>query len=232
MPSFAPAMIRTVDARQRLGNIPLNAVLTETHSIINTVTRAPVDGEADRARHIITQPREVAITAIVSASSDSPEDQAIGHFVRRPVVVINRPSIGFGEISVERPSIGEELGLEIDQPPGETAFERHASFWARLNALNDSKELFDYVSDLGVYENMVFDSVEVVRDDREWIEFSALLVEFVMTGVTRDRWLSEDQADDSRDPADPGTKTPKESAVDQPLPDVTEGRLLQDVTVS
>ena len=209
-------MIRGVGARQTIGNIPLNVVISESHIVSNVVTRAPVDSEADRALHIIKQPREVSIEAIVSATSDSYEDQAEAIVTRTDRMVWVPPS----GPEISRPSMSTEIGIRIESAPN-SSYDKYASFWARINQLNDSKELFEYTSDLGVYKNMVFDSIEVVRDDREWIQFTALMVEFVLSGVTRDRWLNDSQLDDSRDPANPGTKAPTPVEEVTPLPDVS-----------
>lgn len=212
----AGAVIRGVGARQTIGRIPLNVVVTETHLVSNVVTRAPVDSEADRGLHIITQPREVSIEAIVSATSDSYEDQAEGIVTREDRISWSPPT---GPV-IERPSLSTQYGVQVITRAN-SSYDKYSSFWARINQLNASKELFEYTSDLGVYKNMVFDSIEVVRDDHEWITFTALMVEFVLSGVTRDRWLATSQLDDSRDPANTGTKAPTQVEEVNPLPDVS-----------
>lgn len=226
MSDAAQAVIRTVDSRQRIQNIRLNVVFSESHTIANTVTRAPVDGEADRAQHVITQPREVAINAVVSKISDSFQDTPLGVFTYPlpSVQYPNSPPAIPSEIpNLSRPapqvSLGRQWNMTVSIPPNSAA-DNASTFWARLNALNDSKELFEYTSDLGVYRDMVFDTIEVIRDEREWIEFNAVMVEFRVTGVTRNRWLSEDQLNDSGDKANEGTRTTKDAAFEAPLPDV------------
>lgn len=184
-------------------SILLNVVRTEIHSLSNTLTRAPVDGEADRAQHIIPAPIQVTITAIVSSATDSYVDSNLAFF--------NGPDLRF-EGTDQSTALSQRLrqltlSAQIGITGNFSGLNNYSTFWARLQALNNERRPFEYLSDLQVYQNMVFASIDVERRTAEWIEFTAVLEEFRTAGITRDRWLSQDQSDPSRDGKDAGTKT-------------------------
>lgn len=213
-PGLALATIRIPSKRQGFrrqnfpgptANILLNVVRSETHTISNTLTRAPVDGEADRAQHIISEPIRLSLTAIVSAATDTPIDSNS--------LIFTGPDLGLRvDGGIQKPNVSQilrqaQLAAQIGTTGNFSGLRNYSTFWARLKALNNERKPFDYISDLQVYKDMVFSSIVVERNTREWIEFTAELEEFRTVGVTRDRWLSDFQLDRSRDPHDAGTNT-------------------------
>jgi hypothetical protein len=197
---------------ERPDTLLLNVVTSETHTLGNNLTRAPVDGEADRAQHIIAEPIRLSITAIVSAGSDSMVDSPVAVFADAPETLVSFEA--GGTVSDRRipTNVSQTLRNAAQQSRiitirNKSAYQAYTTFWARLKALNNDRVPFEYISDLQVYQDMVFVSIEVTRSSAEWIEFTAELEEFRTVGVTRDRWLADDQLDASRDGADAGTKT-------------------------
>lgn len=218
------AAIRVPSARQRIGPIRLNVVQQEVIRLANVITRAPVDGEASRAQHMYTEPVSISISAIVSPRTDSPVDQNLGRYIG--------PN-QFGPRVNAQLSLGGSLG-GVSSTPGPdsvvldalsvvstaqfTSLNDYQSFWARIRRLNESKDTFEYTSAVGVFQDLVFSSLEVVNSHIDWIEFSAEMQTFQTVGVTRDRWLSEDHRDASMDGADTGTRTIQPSSVAEPTP--------------
>lgn len=188
-------------------SILLNVVKAEVHSLSNILTRAPVDGEADRAQHIITEPIRVSITAIVSAMTDSAADSNMVFFAGPDLR--NRLDSGGTALQASTSQIlrNAQLSAQVGITGNFSGYRNYSTFWARLQALNAEKTPFEYLSDLQVYQDMVFSSIDLERTTEEWILFTAELEEFRTVGVTRDRWLAEDQLDPSRDKADAGTNT-------------------------
>lgn len=212
IPALAFASIRIPSQRQGFrraprnndaGNVLLNVVRSEVHSLSNTLTRAPVDGQADRAQHIIPNPIMITITAIVSAATDSMVDSNIAFFGGPDV----RTKDLTGSTAVNQNLRQLQLAARVGITANFSGLNKYATFWARLQKLNNERRPFEYISDLQVYQDMIFSSIDVERSTAEWIEFTAVMEEFRTAGVTRDRWLSEDQSDSSRDGKDAGTKT-------------------------
>lgn len=223
IPSQRQGFRRVVEGRKTRApaSILLNVVQSELHSLSNILTRAPVDGEADRAQHIITEPIRLSIRAIVSAASDSTVDSNQVFFAG--VDFRNRLDSGSSAVQASTSQIlrNAQLSAQVGISGNFTGYRNYTTFWARLQALNAEKTPFEYISDLQVYQDMVFASIDVERTTAEWIEFTAELEEFRTVGVTRDRWLSEDQADDSRDGTDAGTKTPSPVEINALTPEAT-----------
>ncbi len=188
-------------------SILLNVVKAEIHSLSNILTRAPVDGEADRAQHIITEPIRISMTAIVSAMTDSAADANMVFFAGPDFR--NRLDSGSSALQASTSQLlrNAQLAAQIGITGNFSGYRNYSTFWARLQALNAEKTPFEYISDLQVYQDMVFSSIDVERTTEEWILFTAELEEFRTVGVTRDRWLAEDQLDPSRDKADAGTNS-------------------------
>lgn len=194
--------------RPEADSVLLNVVESEVHSLSNILTRAPVDGEADRAQHIITEPIRLSIRAIVSAMTDSPADSNMVYFTGFDLR--NRLDSGDSAVQTSTSQVlrQAQLGAQLAVSGNFSGLRNYQTFWARLQALNAEKTPFEYISDLQVYQDMVFSRIDVERTTEEWIVFTAELEEFRTRGVTRDRWLAEDQLDDSRDKSDAGTNTP------------------------
>lgn len=201
-----------------LTSILLNVVRSEIHSLSNTLTRAPVDGEADRAQHIITEPIRISLTAIVSAATDSSADANIVFFTGADIIPRTPSGSTPASASISQILRQAQLSTQIGITGNFRGLSNYSTFWARLQALNSEKTPFEYISDLQVYPDMVFSSIDVERSTAEWIEFSAELEEFRTVGITRDRWLSDDQSDESRDGKDAGTKTTSEVNVENLTP--------------
>ena len=78
---------------------------------------------------------------------------------------------------------------------------------SRLLELRESDTPFDYVSPLGLVQNMVFQNLEIPVDQTTDLLFRANLVEFVEVGLTRTQSLAVGQVDASSDPANIGSRT-------------------------
>lgn len=226
MPTFQFAAVLPIEQRTRVGPVPVNLIVSETHTRSSIVTRAPVEGESDRAQHIVHEPRTLSITGIVSPISDSPFDQPTLRYVRPqielPPHISSAGAAADATLAAINSQIAGVIAIQQAQNPG-SALDNYNTAWARWNSFVDNKELFDYVSELGVYRSMFIESITVEKNEFEIHEFTAELIEFRTAGVTRDRWLTPDIKDDARDGASVGTRTPVVSDVDTtvtPSPDI------------
>lgn len=124
-------------------------------------------------------------------------------------------AFGAGSYYDPRNAVGVGLALQSAgyQPPNYTANDKYRVALARILNLRESRVPFDWVSPLGVVENLVFETFEVPVDQTSDLLFRATFVEFVETGLTRTRSLAGPQVDLSSDPDNIGSRTTKEVAL-------------------
>ena len=217
----------------RIGNVELDCALSETHTWPSSVTRVPVESGADRAQHIVKGPYVLQIEAVISEIPADPtrqkqqlalilaqsatkgivdqipdaaqfRDQAWEKFQYGVNTGINQAGIFNPLAAVTIASSINTIGFGRDEY---SASDRFKVALARLLALRESDTPFDYISPLGVVENLVFEDLEIPVDLTSDLLFRARLVEFVETGITRTRSLTIGQFDASAESANIGSRT-------------------------
>ncbi len=118
-------------------------------------------------------------------------------------------ALGAGTYFDPRNSVGLATALQSIgfDPPEYTAHDRFRVALARMLTLRESNTPFDWISPLGVVENMVFQRLEVPIDTTQDFLFRASLIEYVETGIHRFRSLTGSQEDLSSDPDNIGSRT-------------------------
>jgi len=221
----------------RIGPVELDCALEETHTWPSSVTRVPVESGATRSQHIVDMPYTLQLVGVISEYSIDPRKQSQqvalnlassrvrgyqntvpGQAARR-----NQAWDAFDQISgnaaryagpfnpanaVKLHSLTQALSF---QRPEYSSSDQMRVALARILALRESREPFDYVSPLGVIENLVFENLEIPVDLSGDLVFRARLVEFVETGLTRSRSLAISQEDASGEAANIGSRTTVEA---------------------
>lgn len=214
----------------RIGTIDLDCTLTETHTWRSAVTRVPVESGAVRSQHIQDQPFELAIEAVISDRPVNHRKQQAalgraiaqsavgGYFTSVPGLLalknqaydkINKAVAGSRVIQVGQvlASTAVAAASAFGPPDEYSAIDKLMVALSRLLELRASHTPFDYVSPLGLVQNLVFEGLEIPIDSTSDLLFRARLVEFVETGLTRTQSLAVGQVDASSDPANIGSRT-------------------------
>jgi hypothetical protein len=203
------------------------------------VTRVPVESGAVRSQHIAKQPYTLTIEAVISDIPVDPSLQApqLAHNIAQSAVVGYFDTVAgkaaqknqkfdklYGKAS-QFTQIAETIAGYAGTPIGLAMASRAIKFTkpvysnndkfrvalSRLLELRESDTPFDYVSPLGVINNLVFEDLEIPVDTTSDLLFRARLVEFIETGITRTRSLTIDQEDASAEAANIGSRTTVEA---------------------
>lgn len=219
-------------ARPTIGPITLNLALSENWSRSNVIPKSAVEDGADRSQHIIEQPLRISIEAIISGNPDSRVQQAASFAIQQLGAAANAV---LNELQV--PSIiGVAAGgPDAPQTKVDNFFKNEAATLAsqlisaipqsklfeialtRMYALFESKTPFSYISNMRSADDMVFESLEIPQDATTDFLFRAELVQYRTVGVTREKFLADDQLDSSRPADSMGERDPKAMSLDSPL---------------
>ncbi len=216
----------------RIGTVELDCALNETHTWSSSVTRVPVESGADRAQHIVDNPYVLVIEAVISEIPMDPTRQSQqialsiaqsagqGYLDSDPGIVAARnqnwdrfqgqanKAKTAGPFDPSRAvSVAASLQAVAFPRAQYSASDRFKVALSRLLALRSSRTPFDYVSPLGLVENLVFEDLEIPVDATSDLLFRARLVEFVEVGLTRTNSLAISQRDASSDAANIGSRT-------------------------
>ena len=237
MPTVASATFIPLGT-PRIGTIDLDCTLSETHTWRSAVTRVPVESGADRAQHIQDQPFQLKIEAVISDRPVNHRKQqaALGRAIAQSAVTGYFSSIP-GLLALKNQAYEKVNGAYAQNiagnlagadalastavaaatsfgPPDEySAIDKLMVALSRLLELKDSHTPFDYVSPLGLVQNLVFEGLELPIGQESDLLFRASLVEFVETGLTRTQSLAVGQVDASSDPANIGSRTTITTAI-------------------
>ncbi len=156
----------------RVGVVDVDAVITERHRFENLVTMHPIEDGSPVTDHIVNQP------VILDME---------GRITDTPLSIL--ASIGSGATGL----VGENLGVDPAFLAAGTGVigaslpGRSKLAYQELVALYVSRETFDVISGINVYENMAFESLEFPRNaqDGRSLRFRATLRELIIVGVDR-----------------------------------------------
>lgn len=154
----------------RMAFLQIDAVLNETHRFENKVTEHPVEDGSPRTDHIVNLPfkleMEGRITDTPSTILASIGSGAAG-LIARDVGIDPAAAAGAGSL----------LGATL---PG-----RAKAAFQELVFLYQTREVFDVLTGLSEYTNMVFTSLEFPRQasDGRSIRFRARLQEIIVVGA-------------------------------------------------
>lgn len=217
----------------RIGSIEIDCALSESHSWSSSVTRVPVESGAMRSQHIVKMPYQLTIEAVISDIPMDPKRQQIalsyqiaqsaatGYFNTIPGAAAVRNQTQDATLGIIG-SVGQFAGAfnplqsvgiatatrALGLPQAEySASDLLQVALSRLLELRESDTPFDYISPLGVVNNLVFEDLEIPVDTTSDLLFRARMVEFVETGLTRSRSLTVAQEDASSDAANIGSRT-------------------------
>jgi hypothetical protein len=194
-----------------------------------------VESGAVRSQHIVKNPYTLSIEVVISDIPVDPNLQApqLSYNIAQSVVdryfdtvagqlALKNQDFGklYGKASQLKQQASQVLG-NIGQFGGLATAGRAVRFTkptysnndkfrvalSRLLELRESDTPFDYVSPLGVVNNLVFEDLEIPVDTTSDLLFRARLVEFIETGITRTRSLTIDQEDASAEAANIGSRT-------------------------
>lgn len=240
MPATYDEVFLAIADRPSLGAVKLNCTLREMHSRSNVITEAPVEAGANRAHHIVPQPRRLVIEGVISDRPDNVVDQESGNL---PAQLLLAAVPGFNLLNVRNlkqeakgaidhlDSVLTEdaaiaaaeavaletlrVALKANKAKAQTfskysTNDNYLSSYARLEALDDSQTPFTVITALKTYPNMVFESLDVPEEGTSDLVFTAVLREFNEVGVRRRKFLSDDFADEGGLTANTAAQAPTE----------------------
>lgn len=131
----------------KIGDIELDAKISENHNFRNVVTRFPVESGALISDHIINEPEVITM---------------VGFITNSPVKLGGR--------------IGQFVVDSLKKKPN-TGSDRVKTAFTMLTDLREIKEPFDVVTGLKTYRQMVFQSIDIPRDARtgDTLRFTATM---------------------------------------------------------
>ena len=163
--------------RPSVGPITFDCTLEETHGWTNMIPGVPVQRNVVESDTIIRRPDRVTMTGVISDLATSFRDQ----FAMLEVATLYDHTQRF-------PSLSNR----------ETA-------WARLQALDRTHEPFDIYTDLALYPEMVFESVQFTEQQTSDMVIRISAVKFEQVNVRTQSYLAPQIEDLGDDVDDTGT---------------------------
>lgn len=197
-----PGVISTDDV-----SITMHAVVSETHTLANTITDHPVESGFNVSDHSRPEPEIVALDCRISNTPLNPQQRT--------------QAIKAGEFTVQSAS-GDAAGA-IGSTDG-YAFQQ----WRKLRDLRDAGSIVKVSTTLGDYDSMAIQSITLPRNARNYdaIAFSITLkrIRVVQNKLTRSVVAKDPRAQKKKSA---GNKTPKEAAEADVDPLRKEGQVLK-----
>lgn len=175
------------------GSIEFDCTLTEGHGFANMIPGVPVQRGVTENDTIIRRPDRVTMVAIVSDLAVTFKDQ-FALFASNFQQDFREP---FSNLSKR-----------------ETA-------WARIQALNDSKEVFDVYTHIALYPEMVFESVSFIEQGTSDLQLRIVVRKFEQVNVRLQSYLGgqvTDLADERDDIGVQGSKDVTQGALGEKEP--------------
>jgi hypothetical protein len=141
--------------KRNLRGLVIDAVVEEDHSSSSTVTNHPVSTESPISDHMIRQPVTFSMRGIIKDKIPCIYIQG----ERRPRNLEDAPLFDDGSTLEDSGTPGiNNFGSSTTFFDSTNLGERTRAAWARIEELQDNKEIITLVTNLKVYENMVVES--------------------------------------------------------------------------
>lgn len=163
--------------RPSVGPITFDCTLQETHGWVNSIPGVPVQRNVTENDTIIRRPDRVTMVAVISDLATAFKDQ----FAMLEVTALFDHSEPFSNLA------------------------NRETFWARIQALDRTHEPFDIYTDIALYPEMVFESVQVVEQGTSDMTVRINAVKFEQVNVRIQNYLSDLIADVGSEADDVGT---------------------------
>lgn len=157
-----------------IGTLIADASVREEHSVENEITEEPIEDGTTVNDHILTLPRRITLEIAVTATPDDATIAAISTTIAATILgtLSNVSAVPQGgsftagsaaaAAGVGAAALAAAAGIASLIPSLDNT--RHKKAWLRLEALAESRTIFDVVTSLRTYRNMAIQRISLPRD--------------------------------------------------------------------